>query len=349
MFKTYNNLEKAQLSEIKKILIIQQKPFGDILLNTGYLPELRRHFPNAQIDYLIQKPFKTVMEDNPYLDNLILMDRPTGWGCHYIMPQVKAAIAVRRKKYDLIIDQLRGTSSARIIIFSGARYRLGYIKKGWNFLYNVQIPQAAVRYRSLYKFDLLKPLGIPVKEHNLYYKIHPASFDYIQKWCHAVGLVNKEIIVMAPGSPVKAKRWRPDNFAALGDMIQRRTNFKVVLSWAPEEREFPEIVKSKMQTPVQISPPTTFNQAGALLNFAKVLICNDGGINHLAVSQGIPSISIFGPKSNPLKWCAWHKKEYMYIKDMAFKDLIDDRFNITPEQVFEKLLEMLEIIGGDST
>jgi ADP-heptose:LPS heptosyltransferase len=101
-----------------------------------------------------------------------------------------------------------------------------------------------------------------------------------------------------------------------------------------------------MKTPVLISPPTTFNQAGALLNFAKVLICNDGGINHLAVSQGLPSISIFGPKSNPLKWCAWHKKEYVYMKDMAFKDPNDDRFNITPDQVFEKLLDLFDILGN---
>ena len=65
MFRKYSKLEDFQLKEIHKILIIQQKPFGDILLNTGYLPELRRHFPQAQIDFLIQRPYLTVLEDNP--------------------------------------------------------------------------------------------------------------------------------------------------------------------------------------------------------------------------------------------------------------------------------------------
>ena len=69
-------LSKDQLKQIKKILIIQQKPFGDILLNTGYFKELRRHFPNVQIDYLVQKPYKTILEGNPHLDNLVLMDKP---------------------------------------------------------------------------------------------------------------------------------------------------------------------------------------------------------------------------------------------------------------------------------
>jgi ADP-heptose:LPS heptosyltransferase len=344
MFDTYQKLESYQLVEIKKILIIQQKPYGDILLNTGYLPELRRHFPRAQIDYLIQRPYVTVLEDNPHLDDLIIMEKPVGRGLRFILPQVKAAIKVRKRRYDLIIDQLRGTSSARIVIFSGAKYRLGYIKKGWNFLYNVQIPQAQVRYRSLYKFDLLAPLGIRVKEHDLEYKIKPASFDYIREWIQKVGLENDEFVVISPGSPVKVKRWNLDNFAALGDKIHRQTDFKVVLSWAPDEKQYADYIKTKMETNAVMAPPTSFNEAGALLNFAKLLICNDSGINHLAVSQKTPSISIFGPKSNPLKWCAWHKNEYIYIKDMEFKNPDDDRFNITPDHVFEKLQELLSIL-----
>ncbi|MEJ2098266.1 MAG: glycosyltransferase family 9 protein, partial [Deltaproteobacteria bacterium] len=103
-------------------------------------------------------------------------------------------------------------------------------------------------------------------------------------------------------------------------------------------------VRAKMKTDVKISPETTFNQAGALLNFAKVLICNDSGINHLAVSQNTPSISIFGPKSNPLKWCAWHKKQYLYLRDWDFKDRSDNTFNITPEQVLEKFYSLLKIL-----
>ena len=58
MNSTFRVLTEKEKSAIKRILIIQQKPFGDILLNTGYLPELRKHFQHAQIDYLIQNPYK---------------------------------------------------------------------------------------------------------------------------------------------------------------------------------------------------------------------------------------------------------------------------------------------------
>ncbi len=167
MFKTFNTLTETQLNKIKKILIVQHKPFGDILLNTGYLPELRRKFPNAQIDYLIQRPYITVLEDNPHLDNLIIMEKKEGYKNY--LEQFKTILKVRRRKYDLIIDQLRGTSSARIVLFSGIKYRLGLNKKKWNFIYNVRASRKERRYHGRMKFDLLAPLGINEVEQNLEY------------------------------------------------------------------------------------------------------------------------------------------------------------------------------------
>lgn len=348
MFPAYSKLEQHQLNEINKILIIQQKPFGDILLNTGYLPELRKHFPNAQIDYLIERPFLTILEDNPYLDNLVVMENPKGKGLPYFAEQLKTAIRVRKRGYDLVIDQLRGTSSARMVIFSKAKYRLGWSKKRWNFIYNVRIPQAKKRYKSIYKFDLLAPLGIKTRDHNIEYKIKKESTIYIQDWINAAGLEENKIVIFSPGTPVKRKQWDLDQYALLGDKIQENTGFTVILLWGPGEKEDADYIKAKMDTRAVMAPPTSFNQAGALLNFATVLITNDGGINHLAVSQNTPSIAIFGPTSSPVKWCAQHRKEYLYLKDQNFNKQNDNSFNISSDQVFDKFNELLAIVGDDN-
>jgi ADP-heptose:LPS heptosyltransferase len=344
MFKKYQELSEAQISEIKKILIIQQKPFGDILLNTGYFPELRRRFPDAQIDYLIQRPYLTILEDNPHLDNLVVMEKPKGRGIRFYLAQLQSMMEVRRRRYDLVIDQLRGTSSARIVMFCGAKYRLGYIKKRWNFLFNIQVERGEPRYYSRWKFDPLAPLGIKEVEHNIAYNVKPASFDYIRQWLRENGLEHEAMVVFSPGTPVKQKQWNLNNYAALGDKIQERAGCKVVLLWGPGEKEDAEFILKKMKTPATMAPPTTFNQAGAFLNFTKILVTNDGGIAHLAVSQKTPSISIFGPKSSPIKWCAWHKPIHVCLKDWDFKDRSDSTFNITPDQVYEKFETLMESV-----
>ena len=337
-------LNRNQLASIHKILIIQQKPFGDILLNTGYLPELRRHFPKAQIDYLIQRPYLTILEDNPHLDNLVIMEKPPGRGPRYYYAQFTSAFAVRKARYDLIIDQLRGTSSARIVMLSGAPYRLGWIKKRWNFLYNIQIPKAEIRYKSYYKFDLLAPLGIKTIDHGIEYKIKKSSLEMIENWLDVAGLESGKFIVLSPGTPVKGKQWHLDGYVQVGDRIVNQTGFSVVLLWGPREKKDSEYIQTQMKARSILAPPTSFNEAGALLHHAKLLVTNDGGINHLAVSQNTPAVSIFGPLSSPLKWCAWHRKEYMYLKDWDFKDRRDNTFNFRPDQVFEKVLELLNIL-----
>ena len=92
------------LSKIKKILIIQYQPFGDVLLNTGYLPVLRNKFPSAKIDFLVREPYHNALLGNPYLDDLVLFKNAKGFS--YFLSRIKLIKDIRSRKYDLIIDQI---------------------------------------------------------------------------------------------------------------------------------------------------------------------------------------------------------------------------------------------------
>jgi ADP-heptose:LPS heptosyltransferase len=290
---TIKRLNAKQLQSIKKILIIQYKPFGDVLLNTGYLPALRKKFPNAQIDFLIQKPYKIILEDNQFLDNLLIIPKLRRGTFAYFLERIKTILKVRKGRYDLVIDQIRNTGSAYITLFSGAKFRLGWELKRWNWVYNFRVPRDKTRYYARMKFDLLAPLGIKEQNHNLDYKIHQSSFDYVDSWLKKNQLNGKNIVLLSPGSPVKSKKWKAKCYAQVGDLIMSKTDFKVILMWAPDEKEDCKKVAALMTNEPIIAPPTTFNQAGALLKRAKMLICNDGGLNHLAVAMETPSIAIF--------------------------------------------------------
>ena len=253
-----------------------------------------------------------------------------------------------------MIDQLRGTSSVRLVALSGARWRLGFklpTKKRmgitfnrWNWLYNLSVPRGETRYYSRMKFDALLPLGISEVKHNIFYHVKPESFDYINKWVAENGLISKKFIVFSPGTPVKRKQWDLDCYSELGDMIQNLIRVPVVLLWGPSEKDDVLYIKKKMKTAPIIALPTTFNQAGALLKNAELLVTNDGGINHLAVSQEVPSIAIFGRSSNPKKWCAWHKPIHLCLRASDYKNAIDNSFNMSPNYVFQKVVELKQII-----
>jgi len=261
----------------------------------------------------------------------------------YFAERLRIIRLVRKREYDVVVDQLRGTGSAQITMFSGAKYRLGWLQKRWNWVYNYKVQRDNFRYYSRAKFDLLNPLGVFEEPHNTYYKIKPESVEYIDKWLAKKGLDSKQLVVISPVSPVPAKQWRLDYFVKLGDLILQQTDFKLILLWGPYEKLAAKYIYRNMQKKPIIAPSTTFNQAGALLKRAAMYIGNDGGINHLAIAMETPSIAIFGPKTNPKKWVAWHKKQHMYLRDWNFKDWEDRSFNITPEQVFAKFKEYFKL------
>ena len=331
---------EINFNSIKKILIIQYQPFGDVLLNTGYLPFLRKRFPNAKIDFLVRKPFHVVLEGNPYIDELITF--VNNKGLKYYIDRAKLEYQLYRKKYDLVIDQIRNSGSALLTFFCAAKYRLGWDDIRWRSIYNIRVSKTNIRYYSSLKFDLVAPLGITEEPHELYFHIKQESLQYIDKWLEDKELKFYKLICFSPGSPIQQKKWNLENYAKLADLILENTDYKVILLWGPREEEDVNTVSELMKKNAIIALPTDFNQAAAMLKKSALLICNDGGINHLAVAVKIPSLSFFGI-TNPLKWCATNlgKHYYLYNSDVDSKK--DNTFGITAEMAFLKVKEILEI------
>ena len=349
-----NNIKmipENELSKIKRILIIQYKPFGDILLNTAYMPALRKKFPDATIDYLVQRPYKTLIEDNPNLDNLVIMEKKKGRTLAYYVERIKTIFKVRKLKYDMVIDQIRGPGSAQITMFSGAKYRLGWNKtapfswlKGYNWVYNYRAKRNPVIYYAIAKFIPLECLGIKYNNENIFYHIKSESKEYIKNWLIENDLIDKKKVVFSPVTPVLRKQWEFERFAKVADLIKEKSGYEVILLWGPGEQDKVEFMASNMKTKPFMAPKTTFNEAGAMLKEVDVYLGNDGGINHLAVAMDTPTISIFGPKTDPLKWVAWHLDIHKYLSYPYLGKFKDHTFDIEPEEVYEKFVELIDII-----
>lgn len=330
----------VDLSKINKILIIQYQPFGDVFLNTGWLPSLRKKFPKAQIDFLVREPYHNVLLNNPYLDNLVTFQN--GKGYQYLIKRLQLIKKIRLSKYDLIIDQLRNTGSAQITFLSRAKYRLGLDHQRWGFVYNIKAKRKKIRYYSAMKFDVLEPLGIKEVEHSLFLNIENESNIYIENWLKLSNLKQKRMVCFSPGSPVKPKQWASQSFAQLADKIIEDLGINVVLLWGPKEKKVVDEVQALMKTNAIVAPATTFNQAAALLKKCSLLICNDGGINHLSVATKTPTIAIFG-KHKPRRWSpAGYFKTHHHFYNPNINYRKDKTFGISVNDVFGKVKDILK-------
>ena len=107
-----------------RILLIQLRQLGDIILTTPCIREIRRERPDAHITFLCHKMGKLIVEDNPYLDEIIYYDE----GASFV-DSVKFLASIRSGSYDLVIDFMNNPRSALQTLVSGAEQRVSFQTK----------------------------------------------------------------------------------------------------------------------------------------------------------------------------------------------------------------------------
>ena len=145
-----------------KLLIIQQKMIGDVLTSTILFEALRKHFPEAQLDYLVETNTLAVIENNPYIDNSIILS-----------PNIRQnkilfwrfLNQIRSENYTIVIDVYSVTTSALTTFFSAAKQRISYRKWYTKCLYTntvlrSKIPSFNISLARENRLKLLQPLGI---------------------------------------------------------------------------------------------------------------------------------------------------------------------------------------------
>ena len=338
-------MKEDDLGRLRKILVIQLGPFGDALLTTSYFETLKRRAPEAKLYYLIKQPYDSVIRDHPLIDAIMVIRKRQGLG--YALERLRTLHAIRAEGFDLVIDQQNKPSSQQLTFLSGARYRLGYADARFSWAYNLKAGRGPLRYSGNRKFDILGPLGIEEEDYRLYFPVPAEAGRYIDTWLGGAGLDPGRLVCISPGSPVRKKRWKPESFAGLADSIQSLTDNKVAILWGPREVEDMDTVRTLMCTQPAVAPPTDLHQAAALLKRCRLLVCNDGGLNHIAAAVGTPTLAIFGA-TDPTVWSpasVFDRHHHLYKP--GFDSLHDDSFGITPDEVFGRVKEILACPGGE--
>ena len=54
-----------------KICIVKLSAMGDIIHAMVALEFIKKQYPDSQIDWIVENGFKSVLENNPYIDNIL--------------------------------------------------------------------------------------------------------------------------------------------------------------------------------------------------------------------------------------------------------------------------------------
>lgn len=120
----------------RRFLIIQTAFIGDVVLATVLIEKLHRHFPDAEIDFLLRKGNESLLSGHPLLKDVLVWDKERNKYKHLY----SLLLEIRKRKYNAVINLQRFAATGLLTAFSGASRRIGFDKNPLSFLFTKKVP-----------------------------------------------------------------------------------------------------------------------------------------------------------------------------------------------------------------
>jgi ADP-heptose:LPS heptosyltransferase len=224
-----------------------------------------------------------------------------------------------------------GISNSLIELF-GARLTAGFYLPG-QFCPNEELflPYPDDEPEVCRHLRLMEFLGVPTQGDGLEFPLYPRDWSDFRLIEKEYALQTGDYVCLHPGSRADTRRWPVERFAAVGDGMAAR-GMQVVLTGTHEEAHLTAAVSARMKAPsLDLAGLTNLGSLGALLSSARLLVCNDTGVSHIAAALRTPSVVLF-TGSDPNRWAP---------KDQARHRIIAWATTAIPEIVLAEVDDLL--------
>jgi len=284
---------------------------GDVLTTSILCEAIKNRYPDAVCDYLVNKNTTAVLENNPFISNLILFDpkiekKPTAVYSFLKM--------VRGHNYDVVIDTYGKFISKINTRFSGADKRIGYKKKG-NALYYTDTIKKVKKNASdtsvalLRRMALLQPLSINSKAPQPKIYITKSEHEHAQNFLKGNGIDSAKPLYMIGVLGSNPEKTYPLKYMSnvLDTIVSEQPKSQLLFNYIPSQEVDAKAIYDGCTIETQRN--IYFNlYAKSLRTFITLtaqcdaLIGNEGGAVNMAKAMGIPTFIIFAPNLKKANW-----------------------------------------------
>ncbi len=325
----------------RNILVIRLRGIGDVILTLPAISALRAAYPGASIDYLCEPPQDQVLRDLTDLNHVHLLRRGD------LGPGETPTSLLRRirRRYDLVVDLSSSTWSSFLAGFSGAPTRLGARGFPWSLLFNIHSPEAEQVVSDLQRhLNTLEPVIGRRAVHLPRLQASVAEREAGRRMLEDRGLGEGSVAIL-PGAARPSREWPENYFVRLAAQIRMDGRYRPFFLGQPGQRARLERIRVLSNSQVVILPELELRPLMGLLSSSRALVCAEGGILHLGVALGVPTLALFGPTDPAARFPYEHAPNAELLVHAAecrpcHRNTCDDPFcmeEITPEIAFERL------------
>jgi len=262
-----------------KFLIIRFSSIGDIVLTTPVIRCLKEQVPNAEVHYLTKKAFQPILQPNPYIDHLHILDG----SLNQLIGQLK------EEHFDYLIDLHHNLRSAlvklnlKVLAFSFDKLNLAkwlIVNFKINHLPDVHIVDRYMRTIALFDvtndnkgLDFYINSSDEIDLHSLPERFHQGYLGFVIGARHNTKKIPKDKIVQ----------------------IIKITGLPAILLGGKEDIPEAEYIHSQIgDLCYNACGIYSLAQSASLVRQARVIITNDTGLMHIAAAFHKKILSVWG-------------------------------------------------------
>ena len=283
----------------KKILVTFLMHLGVLTLTTPFIHALRKAAPDAHITYLVDEKLKDVVLHNPYLDEVITIDK-LGRD-NSLLALASCARKLSDMQFDIIINLHPNERCSFICALTKTKWRVGTCHTVFRPLWDIYVQLDRTIHAADMYLDVLHELGVKDLEHNgLEMYVSEEDTSKASAFWREQGVVAEDKLVgFNIGSAIPTKRWAPERFAKVADALAEKGFKPVFFASAADEALVNEIVSNMKHAPV-IATGLTICGLAAALKRCELFITSEGGAMNVAISQNVPIVALYGSNSTKL-------------------------------------------------
>ncbi|KAK43779.1 glycosyltransferase family 9 protein [Caballeronia sp. LZ029] len=303
---------------VERIVIFRALQLGDMLCAVPALRALRQAYPKAHIA-LIGLPWAAhfVERYTHLLDRLIVFPGAIGF------PEQKETDAhlpaflgaLRERRFDLAI-QLHGSGGVAndIVERMGARLNAGFLKpdealrEGVFMPWPDDLPEPA-RYTAL-----MERLGIEVRTLDLEIPLTKEDERECDALVDAFAIELNKLILVHPGAQLPSRRWPVERFGEVARALSDAGWQVAVTGSAAEAPLTARVTRGAGTNAIDLAGRTSLGALAALVAKARLIVCNDTGLSHVAAAMRTPSV-VIASGSDTQRWAPLDHARHSVLAD----------------------------------
>lgn len=294
-----------------RILALVPGEIGEQILFFPTLEDLKKQYPTATIDVLVEPRAKSAYRICPHVNEVFTFDYKDRNG---LADYLNLLGVIRDREYDVALSLAQRWTVGLLLWLNGIPVRIGYKTKTSWFLSNT-VPLKTEQYAAYTYHDILQGLSIQSTCPELKVTLPKDDIDWAEAEQKRLDIKESGYILLYDSNDrtYPISQWQK----IIEDLQQKQPDLPIVLLQDSQNAQWRKMVAEERPN-LKVTNPSDVGKMAATIAGANLLVCTESAPMHLSVAVGTYTIALLS-STDATKILPTKQEQYIGIQSPTQK------------------------------